>query len=272
MPEPRLLAIDPAPQPALVELDGVRRRARVDPADEPQGAGRDPAARTSSSSMGTTTTSPSARSSARSAIARTAAELPLLLFHDVCWPHGRRDDYFDAELDPGGGPPPGGRARRVGWSPPSQACATGGLPYPRSAAREGGPGNGVLTAIEDFVASREELRLVVVPAFFGFGAVWHRAAPYDDELRRILDPWDRNPILERLEASRVHHLATAHVRQLSCGRSRSAARASRSPAAPPGVECLLSGRVAVEAARPRGRSPGPVGGLQGRDPPDAGGS
>ena len=27
--------------------------------------------------------------------ARTAP-LPLLLFHDVCWPHARRDDYFDA--------------------------------------------------------------------------------------------------------------------------------------------------------------------------------
>src|SRR3954453_10715230 len=22
------------------------------------------------------------------------AELPLILFHDVCWPHARRDDYF----------------------------------------------------------------------------------------------------------------------------------------------------------------------------------
>ena len=28
------------------------------------------------------------------------AELPLLLFHDVCWPHGRRDDYFDAGAIP----------------------------------------------------------------------------------------------------------------------------------------------------------------------------
>src|SRR5215218_3789655 len=25
---------------------------------------------------------------------------PLLLFHDVCWPHGRRDDYFDVEQIP----------------------------------------------------------------------------------------------------------------------------------------------------------------------------
>ncbi len=30
------------------------------------------------------------------------AELPLLLFHDVCWPHARRDDYFDAEEIPSG--------------------------------------------------------------------------------------------------------------------------------------------------------------------------
>ena len=28
------------------------------------------------------------------------AALPLLLFHDVGWPHGRRDDYFDAGAIP----------------------------------------------------------------------------------------------------------------------------------------------------------------------------
>ena len=39
------------------------------------------------------------------------AELPLLLFHDVCWPHGRRDDYFDPEQIPAD-EPPRGRGRR----------------------------------------------------------------------------------------------------------------------------------------------------------------
>ena len=64
--------------------------------------------------------------------------------------------------------------------------------------------NGVLTAIEDFVAVREDLRLVVVPAFFGFGAaVAPRRRPGPTELGRLLDPFDRNPILERLEANRV---------------------------------------------------------------------
>ena len=35
-------------------------------------------------------------------IAERAAQgpMPLLLFHDVCWPHGRRDDYFAPETLP----------------------------------------------------------------------------------------------------------------------------------------------------------------------------
>jgi hypothetical protein len=68
--------------------------------------------------------------------------------------------------------------------------------------------------VEDFVAEREGLRLVVVPAFFGLGVAWERAAKGASELARILDPWDRNPIVERLEANRVHHLAQDYARQV----------------------------------------------------------
>jgi hypothetical protein len=135
------------------------------------------------------------------------AALPLLLFHDVCWPHGRRDDYHDAgaippearhpAADANGGLFPGDPGLRTG----------GGLPYPRSAAHEGGPRNGVLTAIEDFVTDGERLRLVVVPVFFGFGVVWHLDAPWSDALAAILDPWDRNAVLARLEENRVLHIA-----------------------------------------------------------------
>jgi hypothetical protein len=141
------------------------------------------------------------------------AGLPLLLFHDVCWPHGRRDDYFAPELIPEEFRQPtagdGG-----GLFPGEPGLRPGGLPYGRSAAREGGPRNGVLTAVEDFVADRDDLRLVVVPAFFGLGAVWRRDAPWSSDLADILDPWDRNPQLERLEANRVYHLAQAHSRQV----------------------------------------------------------
>jgi len=147
------------------------------------------------------------------------AELPLLLFHDVCWPHGRRDDYYSPDAIPA-------EARRPlvgegrGIVPGHPGVRKDGLPYARSAAEEGGPRNGVLTAVEDFVAAREGLRLVVVPVFFGFGVVWPTAVPWSDALARILDPWDRNPLLERLETNRVHHLAESHARLTELTRLR----------------------------------------------------
>lgn len=140
------------------------------------------------------------------------AELPLLLFHDVRWPHGRRDDYFDAEQIPAQARHPVAGAE-AGIVPGEAEARPGGLPYPRSAAHEGGPGNGVLTAVEDFVDRREGVRLAVVPAFFGFGVAWHTATPWSDDVARILDPFDGHPILERLEANRVHHLAAMHQRR-----------------------------------------------------------
>ncbi|MGH2866705.1 MAG: class I SAM-dependent methyltransferase [Solirubrobacteraceae bacterium] len=138
------------------------------------------------------------------------SKLPLLLFHDVAWPHGRRDDYFDpgqipAELRqpliPSGS----------GLFPGDPGARRGGLPYPRSAASEGGAHNGVLTAIEDFVAGSDQLELVVIPAFFGFGAVWHRDAPWADGVAEVLKPKDRDPLLARLEENRVAHIAQEHM-------------------------------------------------------------
>jgi methyltransferase family protein len=138
------------------------------------------------------------------------AELPLLLFHDVCWPHGRRDDYHDANSVPAQfrHPVAGGRG---GLFPGDAGLRPGALPYPRSADQEGGARNGVLTAVEDFVAERERLRLVVVPVFFGIGAVWHLDAPWSDAMSALLDPFDRNPVLERLERNRVLHIAQEFV-------------------------------------------------------------
>ena len=150
------------------------------------------------------------------------ADLPLLLFHDVCWPHARRDDYFAPEQIPdeyrqpiadGGGIVPG----EPGTSPR-------GLPYPKAAAREGGPRNGVLTAVEDFVSGREGLRLAIVPAFFGLGVVWHHDASWADAVAEVIAPWDRNPLLERMEANRVLHLAAAHAQLVRASRSEALLR------------------------------------------------
>jgi Methyltransferase domain len=135
---------------------------------------------------------------------------PLLLFHDVCWPHGRRDDYFDAQQIPADYRHPS-VGERAGIFPGDPGSRGDGLPYPRSAAREGGARNGVLTAVEDFISERERLRLVVVPAFFGFGVVWHQDVEWASELEDVLGPWDRSPLLKRLEANRVLHIAQEHA-------------------------------------------------------------
>lgn len=138
------------------------------------------------------------------------SELPLLLFHDVCWPHGRRDDYFDPNQIPVEFRQPI-IADGQGIYPSDAGAQRGGLPYPRSAAHEGGPRNGVLTAVEDFVAGFDQLELVVVPAFFGFGAVWHRQAPWAQGVAQVLGPLDRDPLLTRLEENRVAHIAAEHA-------------------------------------------------------------
>jgi hypothetical protein len=140
--------------------------------------------------------------------------LPLLLFHDVCWPHGRRDDYFDPEQIPAeyrhsvAGP-------GAGIFPGDPGTRADGLPYPKSASTEGGQRNGVLTAVEDFVSGREGMRLVVVPAFFGFGAAWVTDAPWADRLAAVLDPWDRNELVTELEDSRVFHIAQSYANSVA---------------------------------------------------------
>jgi hypothetical protein len=143
---------------------------------------------------------------------RTEGELPLLLFHDVAWPHARRDDYFDPETIPEEYRQPL-VGQRGGLFPGDPAVRPEGIPFPRSAEREGGPRNGVLTALEDFAAGRADVRVVVVPAFFGLGVAWHTDAAWSDEMADLLAFWDRNPLLERVEANRVHHVAESYARQ-----------------------------------------------------------
>lgn len=143
--------------------------------------------------------------------------LPLLLFHDVAWPHARRDDYFAPDLVPEEYRQP--TKEGGGLFPGIEGTLPGGLPYKWPAAREGGPRNGVLTAVEDFVEGQQGLRLAVVPAFFGLGVVWHHDAPYAEAMAKLLDPLDNHPVIARLEANRVYHLASVHMQLMEVAAS-----------------------------------------------------
>ncbi len=214
----KVTAIDPAPQPGLVDLGAEREQLEL-------------IRQTSLDALGEIelsdaviidgdhnywTVSEELRLIGERA---SGAELPLLMFHDVCWPHARRDDYFDAgQIHAEHRHPTIGEG--PGLFPGEPEPQAGGLPYPRSAAHEGGSRNGVRTAVEDFVAAREGLRFVVVPAFFGFGVVFHEQARGAPELAQILDPLDSSSLLAGMEASRVHHLAHAHARAMEVGALR----------------------------------------------------
>jgi hypothetical protein len=138
------------------------------------------------------------------------ADTPLMMFHDVAWPHARRDTYYVPDRIPEDHRQP--LAHDIFLAPWEPGVAKdGGLPFAWAAKREGGPQNGTLTALEDFVKAHEGMRLVTVPAFFGFGVVWHEDAPWAEEVARLTQPWDRDPLVGRLEANRVAQIASLHA-------------------------------------------------------------
>ncbi len=99
----------------------------------------------------------------------------------------------------------------AGSCPGTRASCRAACRCPGSQSARAGARNGVLTAIEDFVAGREGVRLATLPIFFGFGVgLGTSARPGARRLPTAVAPWDRNPILERLEGNRVYHLAFGH--------------------------------------------------------------
>jgi len=147
-----------------------------------------------------------------SAAAQPAGEHhPLVVIHDIGWPCARRDQYYRPEALPpdavhpysyDGGVRPG--RREVGAGGFSGA---GEFAY---ALEEGGARNGVLTAVEDFLAEHPSRELVRVPCVFGLGVVYDRGAPYAEALREQLAVYDQNPLLARLEENRISLYIRVH--------------------------------------------------------------
>jgi hypothetical protein len=143
-------------------------------------------------------------------------EFPLLFVHDVGWPSGRRDMYYAPESLPEGGRHPYdyGQGVTVG----SDALVDGGFSGEGEfawALHEGGPANGVLTAVEDFLGDRAHLELAVVPCLFGLGVVYPRSAPWAEQVGELVDHYAGNPLLARMEQNRLdlylHVLKLQHV-------------------------------------------------------------
>jgi cephalosporin hydroxylase/GT2 family glycosyltransferase len=122
--------------------------------------------------------------------ARTAGvALPVLVLHDVAWPYGRRDLYYAPERIPAEFRQP---YRRAGMRPGRSELITWGGGMNRdmaNATHEGGPRNGVMTGLEDFLSEHPEpVRVVVLPIFYGMAIVAEQRLVRDrPELAALLD-------------------------------------------------------------------------------------
>lgn len=128
----------------------------------------------------------------------------IAILHDVHWPCARRDQYYAPERVPADARQPytyeGGLAPGNAGLDPHGFRGAGVFAV---AEHEGGPRNGVLTAVEDFADAHETLTLRVVPCVFGLGFLYASTAPWAAELDAYLKPYDRSPLLERLEDNRI---------------------------------------------------------------------
>jgi hypothetical protein len=126
---------------------------------------------------------------------------PLVFLHDIGWPWGRRDLYYDPASLPEGAVHPYTFAGGV--TPDNADTIAGGFRGEGKfayARREGGPRNGVRTAIDDFLAGRD-LAFFEIPPVFGLGILCGREG--EPILAPLLAPFHANPLLARLERNRI---------------------------------------------------------------------
>jgi hypothetical protein len=135
---------------------------------------------------------------------------PLLVFlHDVCWPAARRDMYYAPDQIPAEFRHPydyegGALIDQAGLFRNRGFRGMGSFAF---ASHEGGPRNGVLTAVEDFLeearADGRAIAYAEVPAVFGLGIIFDTDADWSEQLTGLLLPYHDNALLRSLEQNRL---------------------------------------------------------------------
>ena len=133
----------------------------------------------------------------------------LAVLHDVCWPSGHRDMYYDPSSIPDayrhdfcmvGGVKPG----HSGILPERGFRGMGSFGW---AIHEGGERNGVKCAVVDFISEFEsrgqKFAYAEIPAVFGLGIVFSADAPWADKLSEYLLPFNNNRLIAKLEENRL---------------------------------------------------------------------
>jgi hypothetical protein len=132
------------------------------------------------------------------------SDFPLVLMNDVSWPCARRDTYYNPERIPAQARHP--FSFELGVTVGQEQASTGGFRGEGAfavALLEGGPRNGVLTAVEDFLSTRPHLRFLRVAPVFGLGVLFDSRVPWAAAAETHLAPYAGSAFLERMERNRV---------------------------------------------------------------------
>ena len=128
----------------------------------------------------------------------SSRDFPLVMLHDIGWPYGRRDLYYDPETIPEEYRKP---YKQSGMRPESEELVEdGGLNRNlANAVTENGPRNGVLTAVEDFLEETEHvIELMQLPGLHGLGIlVPSKLKEQNAELAEVLGVLDLPPTVAR---------------------------------------------------------------------------
>jgi len=128
-------------------------------------------------------------------------EPPVVLLHDVGWPYGRRDLYYEPQAIPEAARQPHARG---GLKPGRAELGPGLNDHLQNAKLEGTPANGVMTAVEDFVAQSEQpWRMWQIAGLSGMAiVVSERVLETHAALRELLD-WIEGPRFLRAQCEAI---------------------------------------------------------------------
>lgn len=134
---------------------------------------------------------------------RTRDMSGVILLHDVGFPCAERDCYYDPKTLPAEAVHP--HSFPDGVTLDSKGLVPGGFRGEGAfawALEAGGPKNGVLTAVKDFVAQHPEYSYRSVDAVFGLGALTRTGSAADEVVGEVFGRYD-NALIRRLERNRL---------------------------------------------------------------------
>jgi hypothetical protein len=159
------------------------------------------------------------------AISRRDGKPLLAILHDVGWPCARRDFYYapvtiPAEHRHAHDFNAGALLDRDELALNRGFRGNGSFAW---ALHNGGPRNGVLTAVEDFLQAAadagHDLAFAHIPGVFGLGMVFDTNAPWAEPLAAAVAPLHNHPLLATLEHNRLaNYLAVIDMQDRAAGR------------------------------------------------------